>query len=183
VALGVSVSLRPLAEADLGLVARWLGEPHVARWWLTATTVEEELDDIRATIAGTDPGEVLLAELDGRAIGWCQWYRWWDSPSEAEELAVDADDLGIDYAIGAPDAVGRGLGTEMIGELVRRLRAHADAAIVSEPDAANTASRRVLEKNGFELVDVRALRFEAEPLSAIYRLSARSPSNVSHARR
>jgi RimJ/RimL family protein N-acetyltransferase len=43
---------------------------------------------------------------------------------------------------------------------------------VVEPDAANVASRRVLERNGFELVDVRPLAFELNdhPM-AIYRLA------------
>jgi aminoglycoside 6'-N-acetyltransferase len=27
------VTLRAMTEADLTLVRRWLGEPHVARWW------------------------------------------------------------------------------------------------------------------------------------------------------
>jgi RimJ/RimL family protein N-acetyltransferase len=169
----VTVELRPVAEADLDVIARWLGEPHVARWWLTTTTVEDELADIRRSMTGEEQTEVLVAEMDGTPVGWCQWYRWWDSPAEAAELEADADDLGIDYAIGDPEAVGRGVGTRMIAELVARVRARsAGGAIICEPDAQNLASRRVLEKNGFDLVAVRALTFEAEPLNAIYRLSA-----------
>lgn len=37
-------------------------------------------------------------------------------------------------------------------------------------DVANTASRRVLEKNGFLLSDVRTIASEPEDLSALYRL-------------
>jgi aminoglycoside 6'-N-acetyltransferase len=170
--MAMNLTLRPITEADLDLVRGWLNEPHVARWWLTRTSVDEELDDIRTAITGAEPFEVLLAELDGRPVGWCQWYRWWDSPDEAAELGVGPDDLGIDYGVGDPTAIGRGVGTAMIAALVRHIRDTTESgAIVVEPDAANRASRRVLEKNGFALVEVRSLSFEPEEANAIYRLT------------
>jgi RimJ/RimL family protein N-acetyltransferase len=170
--MAMNVALRPITTGDLTLVRAWLHEPHVARWWLTRTSVDEELDDIRRSrsMSGTEPFEVLLAALDGRPVGWCQWYRWWDSPDEAGELGVAPDDLGIDYGVGEPDCIGRGVGTALIGALVRHIRAATtEGAIVAEPDAANRASCRVLEKNGFELVAVRSLSFEVEETNAIYR--------------
>jgi RimJ/RimL family protein N-acetyltransferase len=73
--------------------------------------------------------------------------------------------------VGEPDCIGRGVGTALIGALVQHIRAATtDGAIVAEPDAANRASCRVLEKNGFELVAVRSLSFEVEETNAIYRL-------------
>jgi len=168
----MTLALRPVADADLALIRRWLGEPHVAQWWLTRTTVAQEIDDIRGAMTGAQPFEVLVAELDRRPLGWCQWYRWWDDPDEARELGVGPDDLGIDYAIGEPSALGQGVGTAMIGALVRHIGSRTDSGdIVVEPDAANRASCRVLEKNGFALVEVRALTFELEDANAIYRLA------------
>jgi aminoglycoside 6'-N-acetyltransferase len=167
----VAVTLRPLVESDLTLVERWLHEPHLARWWLTSNTVEDELNDIRGYLAG-EPFEVLMVELDGAPVGWCQWYRWWDDPDEAEELGVGPDDVGIDYGIGDPAAVALGVGTAAIAALVAHIqRSVPDVAIVVEPDAENIASRRVLEKNGFTLVDLRSLSFETEERNAIYRLA------------
>jgi hypothetical protein len=55
-------------------------------------------------------------------------------------------------------------------------RPHPSAGILADPDAANTASRRVLEKNGFRLVAVKPVATDA-PM-AIYRLPpARYPAN------
>jgi RimJ/RimL family protein N-acetyltransferase len=44
---------------------------------------------------------------------------------------------------------------------------------MADPEADNSVSRRVLERNGFELVDVKPMESEAtdEPM-AIYRLPA-----------
>jgi aminoglycoside 6'-N-acetyltransferase len=168
----MTVSLRRVVAADLALIEGWLHEPHIARWWLTRSTVDEELDDVKQFISGAESFEVLVAELDERPVGWCQWYRWWDSPDEARELGVEPDDLGIDYGLGDPAVLRRGVGTAMIAALVRHVRERTSTgAIVAEPDAANRASCRVLEKNGFVLLDVRPLSFEAEEANAIYRLA------------
>jgi aminoglycoside 6'-N-acetyltransferase len=170
--MAMNVSLRRVTDADLAIVESWLHEPHVARWWLTTTTVEQEIADIRAAMSGEEDCEVLIVEWDGGPVGWCQWYRWWDFPAEAAEVGAHDGEIGIDYAIGERESVGTGVGTAMIAELVRHVRERSPGVgILVEPDAANLASRRILEKNGFTLVAERKLSFEAENLNAIYRLA------------
>ena len=168
------IELRTMTEADLPLIRDWLQQPHVARWGPQDDPAEEELEQYRQRLTGeVDDGTRLLMVVErGRgAIGWCQWYRWEDTPDEARELGALPGECGFDYAIGDPTAIGRGLGTEMNAVLVNEIREHhPGCGLIVEPDAANVASRRVLERNGFELVDVRPLAFEPDdrPM-AIYR--------------
>jgi aminoglycoside 6'-N-acetyltransferase len=168
------IELRRASLADLALVAGWLREPHVARWYLAGSSADEQLRDCRASIDGSEPTQLLVAHDGGQAVGWCQWYRLADYPDWAADVGVAADDVGIDYAIGAPDRVGSGLGTDLIGALVRRVREqYPAAAIVAVPEAANVPSRRVLAKNGFALLGERPLASEPTPAPmAIYRLAA-----------
>ena len=81
--------------------------------------------------------------------------------------------LGIDYAVGEATLLGRGLGTELVAALVKVVRtAHPGCGVVADPDERNIPSRRVLEKNGFELMRIAAL--DSEPTNdpvAIYRLA------------
>ena len=66
------------------------------------------------------------------------------------------------------------MGTELISALVELVRAaRPRCGIIADPDAQNVASRRVLEKNGFGLVTVKAMNAEPtdDPM-AIYRLPA-----------
>jgi aminoglycoside 6'-N-acetyltransferase len=162
------VELRAMAADDLPLVASWLREPHVARWWLADITAEAELEQLSERVSGTgDQATQMLTILErgrhtgdgGRRIGWCQWYPCLAYPAEADALGAPAGDCGIDYAIGEPAAVRRGLGTQLIAALV-------------DPDARNAASRRILERNGFSLIAVRAIGSERNdhPI-AIYRLA------------
>jgi aminoglycoside 6'-N-acetyltransferase len=168
------LTLRDMRVGDLESVARWLEEPHVARWYLAGSTVEREVDDLRRGISGADPVHLLIVSVDEMPVGWCQWYRAGHHPAWAADVGAAPDDVGVDYAIGDPARVGRGLGTALVAALVRRVRAgHPEVALVSDPDARNTASRRVLEKNGFGLVAVRSLASEVtEDPMAIYRLPA-----------
>jgi RimJ/RimL family protein N-acetyltransferase len=169
------IELRPMTGADLPLVQAWLREPHVARWWLADETAEATLDEYVERMAGrgdTATTMLLVVEPGRGPVGWAQWYRWGAYPEEARELRTGPDEVGLDYAIGDPAAIGRGLGAEMIAALVDEVHAHhPGCGLVVEPEAANLASCRVLERNGFALVDVRPLDFEpGDRPMAVYRL-------------
>lgn len=171
------LALRPMRSSDLALVRIWLAEPHVARWYLSGSTIEQELADLRRCVTGEEPAHALMVLEGQREIGWCQWYRCSSYPDHAAGVGAGPEDVGFDYAIGAPDRVGHGLGVALIGALVARVReVHLRGALIADPEAANVASRRTLEKSGFTLVDVRPVpseRTDAE--MAIYRLPAAAP--------
>ncbi len=161
-----------MRTADLDLVKAWLKQPHVAQWYLTGSTIEEELEELRQCVVGNQPTHPLVVAEEGRAIGWCQWYLCADYPDHAAGIEARPGDIGLDYAIGDPMSTGRGLGTALIAALVTYIRRrHPAAGLIADPEATNVASRRVLEKNGFRLIEERPVASErTEATMAIYRL-------------
>ena len=150
-----------MTEADLPTVAGWLAEPHVARWWTPDTTAEAQLDKYRERIKTAGATTMLMASDQDRPVGWGQWYRWDDYPSAAQAMQASDGEAGIDYAIGDPTAVGHGLGTDLVAALVHEVRrCTGPVGLLVAPDATNMASRRVLEKNAFELVAIRLVASE-----------------------
>lgn len=176
------IELRPMTEEDLACVDGWLRKAHVARWWPPETTVEAEVETYRGRVADDSPIRMLtvLERVPGHLsrIGWCQWYPYDGDPDSARETGAVPGECGIDYAIGDPAAIGRGLGTELISALVDEVhRHHPGCGIVVDPDAANLASRHVLEQCGFAFVELRpTAEGTGSGQTAIYRLAGRQPS-------
>jgi RimJ/RimL family protein N-acetyltransferase len=167
------LTLRNMTTADLALVRAWLGKPHVSRWYLSGYSIDGELEDLRQSVGGEQPTEALIVLGGDHPIGWCQWYRCSDYPAHASGVGAQPGDVGIDYAIGDVTGTGRGVGTALIAALVGHVRERCpQAGVIANPDAANIASRRVLEKNGFELLGVHPVASEPSPEPmAIYRLA------------
>ncbi|MEO7261183.1 MAG: GNAT family N-acetyltransferase [Jatrophihabitantaceae bacterium] len=168
------IRLRPLTPADLPLLSQWFSAAHVERWWHESSDLAEIRSEYLPSIEGSEPSHVLIAELPAGPFGLAQWYRWSDYPDHAHSLGADPDEAGFDYLIGSPDLCGRGIGTRLITALVKHIRER-DATVagfVVDPEVANAASRRILEKNGFELIAVKEIPDpDGHPIgpTAIYR--------------
>ena len=117
-----------------------------------------------------------MCSEDGEDVGWWQWYLWQDYQEESLARNAREGEIGIDYAIGLPTNTGRELGTRLVATLVEHVRRiHPGAGILVDPEEANEPSRRVLEKNGFSLIEARGIVTEVgSPRSALYRLSSAS---------
>jgi len=152
--LTADVSLRPMTRDDLSLLARWLESPHVHEWWREPFSPDAVEAEYGPTIDGTDPTKVFVISVDGRLVGIIQRYRNADNPEWAAAMAVvsggDAA-ASIDFLIGEPDAVGRGVGAAAIAAFTPMVfDAYPEvSAVLAAPQQANVASWRALEKAGF----------------------------------
>ncbi|CAL9366126.1 Aminoglycoside N(6')-acetyltransferase type 1 [Streptomyces sp. enrichment culture] len=149
---------RRVTEEDFGLLREWLAQPHVARWWHHDTSAEAVARDFGPAARGEEPSEDLLVTEDGAPVALVQRCRFADYPDYRAELAgqVELPDsaVTIDYLIGDPARVGRGLGPRVIRAVVAATWTdHPDASAVVVPvNAANRASWRALEKAGLRRV-------------------------------
>ncbi|MEW2066321.1 GNAT family N-acetyltransferase [Streptomyces sp. NPDC007346] len=152
------ISWRRLTEDGFPLLISWLEQPHVARWWNHETSIEAVRRDFGAAARGEEPSEDLLACLDGSPVGLVQRCRLADYPEYLAEIGtlieVPAGAMTIDYLIGEPTLVGRGVGPQMIRSAVQAIwDEHPDApCVLVAVSAANRASWRALEKAGLRRV-------------------------------
>lgn len=152
------VTFRAMREDDVELVAGWLSREHIRTWWSDPATPAEVAAKYLPRIRGEDPTEMFIVHHADRDIGLIQRYRIADHPewlTILSDAGFDASSAaGIDYLVGEPDLVGRGVGTGMIQAFTERLFDDlADVSCVAvTPQSTNVASCRVLEKAGYRLV-------------------------------
>ena len=161
----MEITFRRVVRDDFPLLASWLAQPHVERWWNNEFTPEAIEADFGPTADGKEPNQDHLILLDDRPIGLMQYYRWADYPEDIEEMApimaVPNEAVSIDYLIGAPGLIGRGIGTAMIVRFCEWIWDTNPAAscVLVPVCSANERSWRALLSAGFRLV----ARGELEP--------------------
>lgn len=151
-----AIALRPLGRDDLPLLAQWLGQPHVARWWSEPADLATVEERYLPCIEGQDPTELFVIEAGGGAAGMIQRYLVRDDPEWARVLAATgsgdwSDAAGIDYLIGDVALTGQGIGTAVIRDFTgMTFDRYPQAARVSAAvQQANPPSWRALERAGF----------------------------------
>jgi RimJ/RimL family protein N-acetyltransferase len=131
VPIGASLA-RAFLSKDFSDVSPAQGWPH-----------EDTLDGLRMAVEhGHPPG--WMVTLDRSVIGDCGIHG----------LADSAGVIEIGYGLAAPFR-GHGYGTEMVAAMAAWLLEQSGVTAISAATmASNAASRRVLEKNGFEFVGI-----------------------------
>jgi aminoglycoside 6'-N-acetyltransferase len=174
-----ALSWRPLVAGDLPLLAQWLAEPQVARWWNHDASPAGVEQDFGPSVRGEEPGEDLVVLLDGRPVGLLQRSVIADYPEELDEFAtlveVPEGAVELDYLLGDPTVRGRGLGARMIAAAVADTwSAYPNAsAIMVCVVAANVASWRALERAGLTRIAEGVMVPDNpidDPLHYVYRI-------------
>lgn len=166
-------TLRALTRADFPMLRDWLAEPHVRAWWRDPVPDAEGIErDYGPSVDGTDPTRCWIILAGATPVGLIQGYRHADEPAWDRAVGVP-DAAGLDYLIGPPGSLGRGIAPAAIRACAARLFGlHPEVAtVVAVPQRANRASCRALEKAGFTLVreaDLESDDPSDSGISAIY---------------
>lgn len=157
------MNFRPATSADLDLLQHWDEQPHVVdsdpnddwQWELEL----ERTPDWR---------EQLIAEIDGRAIGFVQII----DPAREESHywgEIAAHLRAIDIWIGEATDLGKGYGTKMMRLALARCFADPDVtAVLVDPLVSNTRVHRFYERFGFQCIERRQF---GEDDCFVYRLN------------
>jgi len=147
-----SVEIRRLVREDFPGIVAWQSMPHVKRWWNDeARTVRDIERHYGAALDGTDPARLWVVGINGRPCGFLQDYLIGDHP-EFALLTAQPEAVGIDYLIGDPNLVGKGVGTRVLWKFLAEHVApgYPDAkTFFAAPDHRNIGSLRMLAKLGF----------------------------------
>lgn len=135
---------------DFPILMRWMGEPHVARWW----------GDVYCELAALShaldaPGfDAYLVHVEGRPFAYLQVtdpFADEDNPYRDQPRGS----RGLDLYIGEASMTGRGHGPGLLQAMAERLFASGHPRLLIDPDPANRNAIRAYEKAGFRHHSVR----------------------------
>jgi aminoglycoside 6'-N-acetyltransferase len=142
------IDLRPATPADLAILQHWDEQDHV----IAADPNDDWGWEVELS-RNPDWREQLIAEIEGRAIGFIQII---DPAREDSHYWGDiaADLRAIDIWIGEEADLGKGYGTKMMQLAIARCFADpAVTAILIDPLASNTRAHRFYERLGFQFIE------------------------------
>jgi aminoglycoside 6'-N-acetyltransferase len=136
---------RPVAPADLPLLAEWLDRAHVRRWWGepadALASIEEHLRDPQV--------EPYMVMLDGGDFAYIQMA---DLDAE-DDAALDGQPegtCGIDQFIGVETLLGKGHGPAFMRGFCRQLFERGKSRVLVDPHPDNISAIRAYAKAGFQ---------------------------------
>jgi aminoglycoside 6'-N-acetyltransferase len=135
---------RPMTQADLPMVKRWLAMPHVVQWW---GNTHEQFELVSGDLKLESMDQFIVAS-DERPFGYIQCYdpQNWPGSGLGDH---PAGTRGIDQFIGEPDMINRGHGSAFIRAFLEGLLAAGTPRVLTDPDPANGRAVRAYEKAGF----------------------------------
>lgn len=144
----MNIHLRSIQEKDFYLLKKWQNLSHVAEVWGNPSYDEPYEQFVFRTNDGSV--EQFIIEVDGIPIGYFQFYwasqvggGWWES--------FDDSTVGIDFYIGEPLWLGKGIGQKVLEEAKETLFANSKInRIIADPSPTNARIIHLLKKAGFE---------------------------------
>ena len=140
-------SFRTFTRADFPLLTRWRRQPHVMKWWGEQSEpelikeFEKEMADplVERYVVSHEGRDFAFVQVcDAHGIGG----GWWPDATPGT--------WAIDFLIGEPDLIGKGLGTALLAQLTKDLLSRPGAhTVIADPEPDNIASIRAAERAGF----------------------------------
>ncbi len=145
--------MKPIADEDIALMARWLQREHVLKWYHEP---EEWIREIRARKGEFDFLNHFIVCDGDTPFAFCQYYDCFYAGEDWYAIPSAGHTYSIDYLIGEAAYLGKGYGRRIVKMLVKKIGGIEGAKrIIVQPERENIPSCRSLEANGFLYDDER----------------------------
>lgn len=148
-----NIILRPLSDEHLPYLYKWNSDPEVTYYSEGGYTPDDPITYVHRKYGGISRNNPCFAvEVNGEVIGEC-WLQKMNLPEVKAMYPEGTDVRRIDMSIGEKSYWGKGIGTLFIGMLVKYAFDCENTEVLHcFCEDYNVRSRRVWEKNGFQLV-------------------------------
>jgi RimJ/RimL family protein N-acetyltransferase len=140
------------------MICEWMNRPHTAKGWEYDWPLERWTTHLRAQYE-TDYSRPIVVQRGEQPIAYMEFYRM-AQDIVGHHYQADPHDLSMHLAIADIGETGRGLGSRIFDVVTTEFfRRDPDCrAVAYEPDAANGASRKMIENAGGRLLSELQVR-------------------------
>lgn len=162
---GLKIKFRKVTGEDKQYIFRWLAEPHVKAFWDNS---QNHRDDIAIFADGRQEPSPYFNGIFTYWIGlvndepFCLIMTSEIAPSQTDlselwrsHLSKKGKTFSLDFMIGNPKFLGKGLGSPTLESFIKFVTDEVDPAVDTffiDPEESNTRAKHVYEKAGFECV-------------------------------
>lgn len=145
---GGKLILRKFFDDDMELFKKWLYLPHISKWYECPDSWIKEVEGRHGKFSFINH---FIAEAGGVPIGFCQYYDCYfgQGYEDWHKIERQGEVFSIDYFIGEPLFLGKGLGKGIVSLLTSMVKDKGGKRIIVGPEPDNTPSRRALEACGY----------------------------------
>jgi|GEM_PF-380377 len=147
-----NISFRKLQSKDIDLVWNWLNRPHVAKWYRSEPTFEDQKIKLLNRINMIEPTNVFIVQFASEDIGYIQTYRIDDYQDYQKEISFYENACGIDMFIGEEKYLHQGIGSTMIIKFLNNVAfilTNTSICILG-PNPNNSSALKAYKKSGFK---------------------------------
>lgn len=137
--------IRNFEDADITTFKIWLNKPYIKKWYQDTDAWLKEVTNRKGEFSFIHH---YIAEIDGKAVGFCQWYDVKDSDEDCYK-GISHKTYSIDYFIGEEEFLGRGYGKELVGIITEEALKYGAEKIAVQPESDNHPSCKSLLANGY----------------------------------
>ena len=161
------LEFNPLKETDFPLLATWMNRPHMKSWWAEGKSWSQEdiAQKYKTYIEGykikeglKKPIHAFIISLDQKPIGYVQYYDAHDFERKYGYIKAIVPDLpddsaALDFYIGEPDFIGKGLGVKILDVFIKKHIWPRFQACFVDPDTENESAIKMYTKAGFKTIE------------------------------
>lgn len=154
----INVKRNPLNDDEIKAIVEIEMHPDVRRWLVDYTSgdFERELREYKEffrNLRSNDKVEVLIAKIQGRIVGFLALWR-------IDEYDEYTRSIGVSVH---PAYWGRGIATALVKEAIKLAKEMGIKRVIIETLKENNAMKRVAEKLGFKLENIKKLSKSSSP--------------------
>lgn len=145
------ISFHSVTETDLPILQKWFSNPLVADFY-KGVDDSADLNEISRKYLAKDRVRRFIVNYGSEPVGYIQYYPL--NKGEKIEYGYKAQKVyGLDQFIGEPDMWGKGLGSNMIRQMIGVIKKQKIAELLTmDPFTDNARAIHVYQKLGFKIV-------------------------------